>query len=334
MTALVLLSYGRETEYRRAILTMLSFWGWSSDREVKMLLFTDKPEYFSPYLAGLPVEYSLVTTEMIREMKGPLNFVHRVKIAIIEKAFAQLKPQKLLYVDSDTYFQADPEPLLAQISDAISVMHMPERTFEEFTKDLANSRAAQLFINLISGRAFPTSQGPMRFRPEQQSWNAGVLGFNDSALLADVYALTEEFYQCTKWNTSEQIAFALILQSRSQLVAAAPYIFHYWPANDKKAVDSILVAKITAQLAQLPLQDRLVHARQLAMDMPTALHDYYSRNKGVALQLQAMQAFEKHQVLKGYRLSILAFVQKPGDVQFIKDVLFHAKRQLLRAAGA
>jgi hypothetical protein len=86
---LVIQSFGRDNEYRRAILTILSFYAHSSLKreETKVLLFTDMPAYFSTFLEGLPVEYVLLTPEKIKSMRGEIDFLHRMKIAVIEEAF-------------------------------------------------------------------------------------------------------------------------------------------------------------------------------------------------------------------------------------------------------
>ena len=52
---LVLQSFGRESEYKRAILATLSFYAFSSlpVDQTKVLLFTDQPEYFKKYFEDL-----------------------------------------------------------------------------------------------------------------------------------------------------------------------------------------------------------------------------------------------------------------------------------------
>lgn len=50
------------------------------------LLFTDCPAFFQPYLAGLPVEYVLLEPARRLAMHGPHDYVHRVKIGILDEA--------------------------------------------------------------------------------------------------------------------------------------------------------------------------------------------------------------------------------------------------------
>src|SRR5689334_15023080 len=99
MEVLVVQSFGKESEFRRAILCIWSFWLYRPDGVV--VLFTDRPSFFDQALSGRKVEYVHLTTEKIREMRGDIDFLHRMKIAIIEETF-RLKKCNVLYVDSDT----------------------------------------------------------------------------------------------------------------------------------------------------------------------------------------------------------------------------------------
>src|SRR5689334_14514320 len=112
MTNLVLQSFGRENEYKRAILTIWSYFACSTAPlpASRVLLFTDNPGYFTAWFGGLPVSYVHLTPEKIKQMRGSIDFLHRMKIALIEESFQTLEGN-ILYADSDTFFTADPEPL-------------------------------------------------------------------------------------------------------------------------------------------------------------------------------------------------------------------------------
>jgi hypothetical protein len=333
MDALILLSYGREGEYRRAIMATLTFWAWTSNHQIKVLIFTDNPDYFRSYLSGIPVEYALITPEKLSAMMAGTKFIHRVKIGVIAEAFEYLQPDKIFFIDSDTYFYNDPAALFDEVSDTVSIMHTAEYRFEQIVNNPADADTAGPFVELLQKKTFKTSRGQERFHAGQMAWNSGVIGLSaaSAAFLPDVFALTDEFYRYSKWFTSEQNAFSLLLQTRTQILPASSYVLHYWPPNDKRAMDSILGEKISPTFAQQPLEKRLIQARQWTAEMPAAVERYFLKNPYFALQRQAMDAFNKTQVLSGYKFALQAFMRAPRDVKFIKDVLFHTKRQLLKA---
>src|SRR5687768_15350505 len=101
MFLLVTQSFGKESEYRRAVFAILSFWAWYSGEKskVKTLIFTDNPQWFEPWLGELPAEYILLTPEKMKKMRGEIDFLHRVKIALIEETFDRYPEADLLYID-------------------------------------------------------------------------------------------------------------------------------------------------------------------------------------------------------------------------------------------
>ncbi|WP_143434800.1 hypothetical protein [Hymenobacter roseosalivarius] len=106
MNLLVIQSFGRESEYRRALFSVLSFITfYRGDLALfEIVVFTDRPKYFEPYLKGVRVQYICLTQNKIASMRGHIDFVHRMKIAAIEEAFGLYAEANILYVDSDTFF--------------------------------------------------------------------------------------------------------------------------------------------------------------------------------------------------------------------------------------
>src|SRR5215207_5956975 len=158
---LVIQSFGRESEYKRAILTVLSFYAYSSlpTEQMRVLFFTDQPAYFSLYFEGLTVEYILLTPEKIKQMRGEINFLHRMKIAVIEEAFS-LTEGPLIYADSDTFFTADPIPLVNELEPAKGFMHLWEYRFEELRNvSWPVGETFRDFVALIDSREFLLANG-------------------------------------------------------------------------------------------------------------------------------------------------------------------------------
>ena len=178
--SLVIQSFGRENEYKRAILTILSFYAHSSlpTEQTRVLLFTDQPEYFAEFLRDLPVEFILLTPEKIKSMRGEIDFLHRMKIAVIEEAFA-LSKGPLFYADSDCFFIADPKPVLQQVSEQRAFMHLTEYAFVKEIDD--PTETYENFYGLINRQQFRLTDGSLLKVTEQHSsWNAGVMVFHPS----------------------------------------------------------------------------------------------------------------------------------------------------------
>ncbi|OON67584.1 hypothetical protein [Hymenobacter sp. CRA2] len=321
MQYLVLLSYGREAEYRRALFAALSFWARyrGPQQAVRTLVFTDCPAFFEPYLAGLPVDYVPLEVEQRRAMQGPHHYVHRVKVAVLDEVQQVYPGRSLLYCDSDTFFQSDPGPLLRWLAAGTAFMHQPEYTFEEAPGIYASFDQAEYprrFLELIAGCTFRVAGRARQLLRTQQAWNSGVLGLPATAapLLPDVYALTDAFYAATGWFTAEQLAFSVALPLQFPLLRSDQYVFHYWGPRQKELMDARLAHLLTATFAHLPLPARLAAVRPLTARWRRQLELDRMREG-------ALYAFGKGQLLTGARYAAKALLQAPLDLSFPRQVL-------------
>ena len=323
-TSLVLQSFGRENEYRRAVLTVLSFYAFSTLplESTQVLLFTDKPEWFQKYLSGLPVKFVMLTPEKIKIMRGEIDFLHRMKIALIEEAF-ELTDNNLLYADSDTFFTDDPTELMASLTEGKSYMHLNEYSFADLPggvtfDDFGNLIERQSFT-LVDGTSFKVAAADM------YSWNAGVMMFHRSqkSIIPDVYALTDQFFPATKNHACEQYAFSLILQMRTQLEACDSVNYHYWYRTKKQIADVFLEKNLEA-LQNVSLDQKLAITREWTKELPVLFEEHE-----LALRDNAVQAFNNNQFREGYRWTFRALAKAPfSNGVFMKDVMYHTRRWL------
>lgn len=247
MKNLVLLAYGRDTEYFRAIFCILSFVAWSKDyRETtRIIVYTDKPESFSPYLNVIDVVYHLLTPKILDEMLDNTNFFHRRKVAVIDLTFKEFPLNDLLFIDSDTFFIADPKSILTGFEQGKSFMHKREYNFKEGLKLFTSFNQAEYpeaFLRFISGREFKIGGITEVFTDSDYSWNSGVLGLNKefSKFMPDVFSLTDQFYANSKWFICEQLAFSLVLQKRTEIRSTDTIVLHYWGNRQKLLMDGLL----------------------------------------------------------------------------------------------
>jgi len=326
MINLVIQSFGREHEYRRAVLTILSFYAHVSKPlpETRVILFTDRPDYLEPFLTGLPVHYRLLTSDKIRAMRGEIDFLHRMKIAVIEESFS-IAGGNLLYVDSDTFFIADPAPKMALLSDQASFMHLREYSFDTLREAVLPAGESFLAVySLITNQSFRLADGsPVSITPAQYSWNAGVMFLHHSVagLVSDVYALTDQLYPATQNHASEQYAFSVILQNRMTLNACDDVVYHYWYRIKKHIIDAFLIKRLTLSWSVLPLNTKLEEVRRWTSSFPRYLDEHV-----FTLRDDAVQYFNTDEFGKGFRAALRAFFKDPFSVTFIKDVLYHTRR--------
>jgi hypothetical protein len=325
MPRLLLLAYGRETEYRRALLAALSCWAWRPRLGLAATICTDQPDFFRPYLAGLAVTYKLATPAYLTQARGPQQYIHRVKAQFIAEAFAEHPTEELLFIDSDTFFIASPDSLLQNLATGLPFMHQHEYTLAEAVPIYAEFNQAKYpkkLLELLANRTFALGGEQVQFHAGQSSWNSGVLGLPRTLapLLPDILALLDELYAGTGWFTCEQLAFSLALQASGPVQASNRYVYHYWGQPQKKVMDKLLPVFLTPELAALPLAERLLHVRQ---QVPW-FHRQMELSKA---QEDALYALRRGRLVAGLKCVAKALLTNPLDAQFLREVMQVLRRQ-------
>ncbi len=331
MPRLLLLAYGRKTEYYRAVFAALSCWAWQPYPTVAATIYTDQPGFFEPYLAGLPATYKYLSESYLTELKGPLQFVHRVKAQLIAQAFLDYPTEELLFIDSDTFFMAAPDSLLQRLALGVPFMHQHEYRLAEAVAIHAGFGQAsypEQLLALLASRSFWLGGEPVQFHTGQSSWNSGVLGLPRALapLLPDILALVDELYAGTGWFLCEQLAFSLALQARGPVQASDQLVYHYWGQSQKNLMDKLLPAFLSPSFAGQPLVQRLVQVRQLVPQCRRKLQLDKAREA-------ALYEFRQGQVAAGLKYAAKALLTAPLDAQFARDVLLALRsRPQLREA--
>ncbi|MFN8342751.1 MAG: hypothetical protein U0V64_13875 [Cyclobacteriaceae bacterium] len=322
---LVVQSFGRWNEYRRAMLCVLSYAAVTGGRVNDVILFTDRPDVFADAFADLPVRYVLLTPEKIRSMRGQIDFLHRMKIALIEEAFGMTE-RPLLYVDSDAFFLKDLTPRVVGLSDAEALMHVREYEFGSLRNmPLPAGKPFRAFVELIDSHVFDVPSGTMRVSPEWSSWNAGIMAFHPShrGLLAEVYQLTDQFFVPTGNHASEQYAFSIVLQNHTRIQPCDDAIYHYWYRVQKQVVDELLERELTFEVMKGSLHERIGVVKNWISGLPALLE----RHPAI-IRDRAIQSLHENQWRKGFGLGLRYLSGKPNDGTFVRDMLYHLRRML------
>jgi len=320
----VILAYGSGREHQRAIFAILSFWAWykGSRTKVQTLVFTDRPDAFTPYLTGLPVIYKPLTKEGLEEMYGPYRYIHRAKVAIIDKVFQEYPSDSVLFCDADTFFVADPATLLQRLRPGISVMHLREYRYTRAIPKWATPEYAkqiQTGIDLIESRTYVVGDKTHQFTKRQYMYNSGVLGLTPEVaeLIPDIYYMTDTLHGNHKWIVSEQVAFSLALPTKTRLLCSSQYVFHYWHKALKASMDGLLDNLLNENFKNLHLSAQLLDVRQLTKMWPGAIVFQMARN-------DVLQDLSKGKIINALRSSLRVtrdVVASPYRTAFAKNLL-------------
>ncbi|MBL0355783.1 MAG: hypothetical protein IPP72_02350 [Chitinophagaceae bacterium] len=217
-------AYGKEEILAECRFALLQLMQHNKPEDICIVLYTDNPTYFEKELAIFhnPI-IEQVALQKITEWRGAIDFVHRVKIKVLQDFFSKHKGN-LIYCDTDTSCQQSLSGLFTDIENGVVYMHTNEGLINK--RNNIESKKWQRFLMApvcISGTQLTDLD-------KMFMWNAGVIGMNsDKAYLLDqVLAITDAVYPNFPRHTVEQFAFSFTLQKNFTIKAAEDAIFHYW----------------------------------------------------------------------------------------------------------
>jgi hypothetical protein len=215
--------YHDQTRY--SVLTLLALLFEHNRNDVRIAVYTDRPDQLPVHDLVQPVP---VRPEDFAAWRGPLDYVHRIKLGVLRRAIDALGAP-LIYVDSDTRW-----------------LQIPDAPFAALNDDSGPGGTGYLYKieGMISPRFFPQyfhllrkSRGrleALRLPPDPPwtMWNSGTVGipgrsagFIDDALRINDALLPHVGFR----NCVEQLALSLAAASRFEIRPFDAYLEHWWP---------------------------------------------------------------------------------------------------------
>jgi len=241
-------SYGNNDVFKQTLFSIFTLQYYLSETRINfpysIIVYTDKPEIFSKY----NLETSLLSQNLIQKWKGKYNFLHRVKIIIIEDA-ARRSNDSIIYIDSDTYFIKSPILLFKKISSEISLMLNNEGQISKNNQ--------KLLFNFLSNKTNLDIGNNKIFM-----WNAGLIGIDKSNihLINKILELNDNIYEKFYRHIVEQFSFSYYLQINTNIYSCDDYLIHY--CGDKELVVEIISGFLEIQKA-FPMQNIYKNANKL-----------------------------------------------------------------------
>lgn len=228
-------AYGSEAILNEALYSILSFYKIHGQdyRDITIVVYTDHPLYFESVLGKDRVLCKSLNADQVKQWRGAIDFVHRVKIETLIDFTSSLADDLVLYLDSDIVFLKSVEELFDKIREGVFVMH-------EFEGKL-NSSKFPLIVKMgkfIKGHQKELSARGFEVTVDTGVWNAGVIGFQSSKknLLTKVLCFTDAFFTLYPKHIAEQFGFSLYLSKEGTVFNSSEYLFHYWSFKEFRGV--------------------------------------------------------------------------------------------------
>ncbi|GLU35355.1 hypothetical protein WKR88_27870 [Trinickia caryophylli] len=206
---------------RFSVLTLLHLLLEAKRTDIRIVVYTDAPATVPKHDLVISMPF---TAQQLAEFRGPLEYVHRVKVAMLQHA-AKHFGTALLYIDGDTRWRELPNDVFEQLALGNNIyMHVDEgRLSEQFFPS---------YFHALENLRAPLQSFGMQFgTPDLTMWNAGVIGVpaGSDAFLARVLAVNDFLFpRLTPRNWVEQLAWALAVAERDDVVALGDKLHHYW----------------------------------------------------------------------------------------------------------
>lgn len=224
--------YGMEGvfyECTYALLSLSRLYEPGELNNVEIWIYTDNPDWFRSFKeCPLPLHFKELDKEKIKEWRGKIDFIHRIKIELL-KDFTKNKNGNILYTDTDIVFTHRIDKIFEDIESNKLYMHIFEGVVGNEGNPILRKLSKHLKANVKK-----SIKGKPLF--EFSMWNAGVLGFNTkySHLLDEILAFTDEEYLAFPKHIIEQFAFSVYFQRDGDVKAASAYILHYWNLKEAR----------------------------------------------------------------------------------------------------
>ncbi len=235
---LLYIVYGdSDVYYQGAKFSILSFLNNSPSLADKpeIIILTEKPDHFKNY----PVSTYLITPEMKDEWTVNGKYHFRIKNRGLKYITDQLtfsEQDKLLFIDTDTYFNEDPNQLFDLISNQQALMFLNEGLITSKKK----------FESLRDGIGGVTLQlpsfGEYKLSKDSSMWGSLMIGMTPNMFHLLDYAdqLMLALMKKTDIHTIEQFSLVEALKTQFDVVEGKKLVKHYSTSGKKKHAEKVL----------------------------------------------------------------------------------------------
>lgn len=274
---LVTQAYGRDDIKAEGLYAAWSALAFAGDLPLEIHVYTDDGAFFGPL--GDRVRVRLLTPDEIRAWRGPHDFVHRLKAAMIRDMVGRFPDGKLLYVDADVAFRASPAAVFDRIGPGRAVLH--ERECDILTHSTKQFRRFRRRMRKVTYRGEPVDIA-------HSMWNAGAIGLDAShfPLVDEWLALVDEVYPQWPYFVHEQWAISHLLERAGAVSPADDVIFHFWRQRHDAAA---AFGRELPVLRAGPLAAALEHARAHPLVLPPHVHRHSTLRDRLARVLRKLR---------------------------------------------
>jgi hypothetical protein len=215
--------YHDQTRY--SVLTLLALLLEQNRNDFRIAVCTDRPDQLPAHDL---VQAIRVSPAEFAGLRGPLDYVHRIKLGILRRALAELGAP-LIYVDSDTRWRRLPDAPFAAL-DSSGGPSWPA-CFLYKVEGAITARFFPQYFHLLQRRRGQLAVWRLPPDPPWTMWNSGTVGIprESAGFIDDVLRVNDELLPHVGFrNCVEQLALSLVAAGRFDIQPFDGYLEHWW----------------------------------------------------------------------------------------------------------
>jgi hypothetical protein len=218
--------YHDQTRY--SVLTLLAQLIEHDRSDFRIAVYTDQPGQLPAHdlIQAMPV-----SPEDLVAWRGPLDYVHRIKLCLLRRALRELGAP-LIYVDSDTrWLQIPDAPFAALSSDTSLDPASPCPCYLYKVEGAISPTCFPQYFHLLRRRRPQLDALRVPHDPPWTMWNSGTVGIpgRSAGFIDDVLQVTDALLPHVGYrNCVEQLALSLVASRRFEIRPFDVYLEHWW----------------------------------------------------------------------------------------------------------
>ena len=233
---LLYIVYGEDqTYYEGAIFSFLTFKHWLNDSDqIEIVVLTEKPELFSSY----PVSTLLMSAKQKNEWSLNDQYHFRIKnrgLAYVLDKLELNNLDKILFLDTDTYFHKSPLPLFDLIQSDQALFYLNEGL-------IYKRKRFNVYVQSLEGKVIKIDGENYKLSKESSMWGSLMMGITADMRSSLDWAdkLLLKFFDIVPAHTIEPFSFSESLQRKYKLVEGKKFVSLYSTSRKKEHAKNIL----------------------------------------------------------------------------------------------
>jgi hypothetical protein len=255
--------YGeKQTYYDGAKFSYLTFLNWCTDRDgIEFVVLTEKPEEFSDY----PLETIFMTQAQKKEwsLNGAYHF--RIKNRGMAFIMDQLKlrgKDKILFFDTDTYFNKSPLPLFDLISSKQALFYLNEGLIYDRKRFFT-------YVENLRDKTIEIDGDSYKLSKKSAMWGSLMVGLTGSMKPSLDWAdkLLIKFFDIVPAHTIEPFALSETLSKKYSIVEGKKFVSLY-STSRKKEYANIILSNFFRENKFQPIDEKIRLAQNIRIKRP------------------------------------------------------------------